>query len=251
MNRKLAEAVASINQRMAPGTLRRGSESQGQEAFSTGIPSLDAVTGGIPRGRIVEIFGEASSGKSALAAQIARQAGAALYMDADCGLAYSAGLHVMRPALLEDALGAVRIAAKAFDAVVIDTVTALQTKAESSMDIGDFYVAGGNSSASVLSRALPVLVPILLENACTLILVNQLRNLPGVFYGRQDRPTGGRAIRHYAAMRLEMRTVSPVKHCGETTGQQVNVSVQKNKYGGLFGEACMVLSYGEGWRETA
>ena len=165
MNQAIMEAMRSINAYYGPGTIRTGKELRHDDIFITGVQSLDHATGGIPRGRIVELFGENSSGKTTLARFLAESAGEVLYMDADNGLGDVRGMNVMYPETLEDALRAVEIAAPAFDAVVIDSLTALPTRAEAELDIGDFYTK--SSAAVVLSRALPRLVPVLLKNRCS------------------------------------------------------------------------------------
>ena len=165
MNQAIAQVMQSVNAYYGPGTIRRGDEYPVQDRFYTGVASLDHLTGGIPSGRIVELFGENSSGKTTLARFLAESAGEVLYMDADNGLGDVRGMNVMYPETLEDALRAVEIAAPAFDAVVIDSLTALPTRAEAELDIGNFYTK--SSAAVVLSRALPRLVPVLLENRCS------------------------------------------------------------------------------------
>lgn len=167
-------------------------------------------------------------------------------MDADNGLIDGQGLYVMRPEFLEDALQAVEIAAPAFDAIVIDTLTALQTREEAETRIGEFYAK--NTAARVLSHALPWLAPVLLRNGCTLFLVTQLRNTPGIIYGRPDRPNGGHALHHYAALRIESRRMESIRHKGEIVGQTVRATVSKNKFGAPFYSAQMNLIYGHGWR---
>ena len=244
MNQAIMEAMRSINAYYGPGTIRTGKELRHDDIFITGVQSLDHATGGIPRGRIVELFGENSSGKSTLARFLAGSAGETLYMDADNSLTDMRGLHVMHPETLEDALRAVEIAAPAFDAIVIDTLTALPTKEEAAADIGDFYQK--NKAAVVLSRALPRLVPVLLKNRCTLILVTQLRDIPGVMYGRPDKPSGGRALRHYASLRIETQRIELTKHGGECTGQRIRATVWKNKCGVPFRAAEMQLLFGYG-----
>lgn len=242
MNQVITETMNHINRLFGPGTIRRGDEYPMQDRFYTGITSLDAAAGGIPRGRIVDIFGAESSGKSTLARLIAKSAGEVLYMDAERGLADTSGLTAMYPELLEDALQAAEVAASAFDAIVIDSITALPTKAEAALDIGDFYTK--TTAAAVLSRALPRLAQALQKNCCTLVLVNQLRDIPGVVYGRPERPTGGRALRYYAALRIETQRVETIKHGGICTGQRTRVTVRKNKYGAPFRAADMLLAFG-------
>lgn len=242
MNQALMEAVASINRRFGPDTIHPASMHPRNDLFFTGISELDKITGGIPVGRIVDIFGGEGSGKSTLARYIAQSAGEVLYMDADNGLAHADGLSVMHPETLEDALKVVEIASPAFDAIVIDTLAALPSKAEAQLDMGDFYTE--SSAAAVLSRALPRLVPVLLKNRCTLILVNQLRKVPGIIYGRPTKSTGGRALRYYTALKLETTRIEWSRRGGEHIGQRNRVTVLKNKYGVPFGQAELFMMYG-------
>lgn len=246
LNLTLAETAASLNTRFGAGTIWRGGEPLKQSRYTTGFAPLDTITGGIPRGRVVEVFGEESSGKSALALHMARQTGEVLYMDADNALADGRGLYVMRPDCLEDALQAVEIAAPAFDAVVIDTLTALQTREETELRIGEFHAK--RTAAVVLSHALPRLLPVLQRNGCTLFLVTQLRNVPGILYGRPDRPNGGHALRHYAALRMETRRIEHIRQKGEIVGQTIRATVLKNKFGAPDKTAYMALMYCHGWR---
>lgn len=246
MNRVLAGTAASINRCFGAGTIWQGGDHPEQGRFSTGFESLDAATGGIPKGRIVEVFGAESSGKSALALHLARQAGEVLYMDADNALSDGRGLYIMTPETLEDALGAVEIAAQAVDSIVIDTLTALPTRAEAEARLGNFHARPG--STEVLTHALPRLIPKLLKHNCTLFLVTQLRNVPGIMYGRPDRPNGGYALRNYAALRIETRRVEHIKQGPEVVGQGTIVDVQKNKFGAPHRRTEMVLMYGQGWR---
>lgn len=249
MNQAIAQVMQSVNAYYGPGTIQTGNTLPRNNRFYTSFRDLDHVTSGIPRGRIVEIFGADSSGKTTLARFLAESTGEVLYMDADNGLGDVRGMNVMHPETLEDALQAVEIAASAFDAVVIDSLTALQTREEAKLAFGEFHTK--NSAAVVLSRALPRLSPVLLRNGCTLILVTQLRDIPGVIYGRPDRPTEGRALRHYASLRLETRRTEIIRQGQESIGQKTNVMVCKNKYGASFGRANMVLVYGDGWRTVA
>ena len=200
-----------------------------QEIVSTGLPQLDtALGGGIPRGRIVEIHGSDGSGKTALALRLAQQLpGPTLYVDAD---------HACFSAVSSGAVGA----------VVIDTVAALPTNEDMWNSINDRYWGQRERQAKVMSKALPILAPFLHHTGCTLILVNQLREKPSVMYGNPERPTGGKAIGFYAALRLDTRRYEVIKESAHITGQLMRVSVTKNKLAPPGREAKVRLVYGKG-----
>lgn len=224
-----------------------------QEIISTGLPQLDAVTGGgIPRGRIVEVHGNEGSGKTALALHLAQQTGGAvLYADADHGLSpyilRGRELYLLNVDTLEDALSACQTAAiGGFSAVVIDTVTAFPTGEDMRVGINDKYGLPRNQQAKVMSKCLPILNGLLHVTGCTLFLVNQLREKPGIMYGRPDRPTGGRAIGYFAALRLETRRIETMESGKVVTGQKVAVDVVKCKQAAQGKRAIVTLTYGEG-----
>ena len=224
-----------------------------QEIISTGLPQLDAVTGGgIPRGRIVEVHGNEGSGKTALALHLAQQTGGAvLYADADHGLSpyilRGRELYLLNVDTLEDALSACQTAAiGGFSAVVIDTVTAFPTGEDMRVGINDKYGLPLNQQAQVMSKCLPILNGLLHVTGCTLFLVNQLRENPGIMYGRPDRPTGGRAIGYFAALRLETRRIETMESGKVVTGQKVAVDVVKCKQAAQGKRAIVTLTYGEG-----
>ena len=224
-----------------------------QEIISTGVPQLDAVTGGgIPRGRIVEIHGNDGSGKTALALHLAQQTGGAvLYADADHGLSpyilRGRELYLLNVDTLEDALDACQTAAiGGFSAVVIDTVTAFPTGEDMRVGINDKYGPPRNQQAKIMSKCLPILTGLLHVTGCTLFLVSQLREKPGIMYGRPDRPTGGRAIGYFAALRLETRRIEAMASGNVVTGQKVAVDVVKCKQVAQGKRAIVTLTYGKG-----
>lgn len=222
MNKALETALWSLNREYGEGTVRRAADLPPVTVIPTGWDELDAILGigGIPMGKIVEIYGPDCTGKTSLALQIARQVDNALYIDADYGLNpnYAKGLYLAHVDTLEGALKMIEAAAKAFDMVVIDTLTALPTahQAEASMDN---YSARPQSK--VLSLCLPRLIRTLTRYGCTLVVVNQVREKTGLFYGNPEHGTGGRALRHYAAVRLEVR--------------QSGITVMKNKCAPAYG----------------
>lgn len=186
--------------------------------FSTGDPRLDVALGidGLPMGKIVEIYGPEYTGKTSLALQIAHQVDNALYIDADYGLNPNdaKGLYLAHADTLEDALRMVEIAAPAFNVVVIDTLTALPTASQAALPIS--YQSGAVPQAKVLARCLPRLIRVLDKTRCTLVAVNQVREAAGQMYGNIVHSTGGRALKNFAAVRLEVYRTSVV--------------VKKNKY---------------------
>ncbi|MBD5092765.1 MAG: AAA family ATPase [Subdoligranulum sp.] len=237
-----------LNRMYGSGAVRMGRELPAPEMISTGFECLDAITGGIPRGQIVEIFGEPSTGKTTLALHLARRAGNVLYIDAENGLHCSGGLYVMHPDRLEEALEAVHIAAPAFDAIVIDTVAALPTRDEAAAALNTRNCNWvKHPSASLLSHALPLLVPILQRTGCTLFLINQLRIDPKVEFGNPAHPTGGWACRNYAAIRIETATKDFIENgYHQRIGQTLQVFVLKNKHGAPHGRATLELHYAFG-----
>ena len=222
-----------------------------QQVISTGIPALDYAASGIPVGRIVEIFGNDGSGKTALALHLAQQTGGPiLYVDADHGLSpYILGgreIYLLDVETLEDTLEACQKAIiGGFRAVVIDTITALPTREDMGVSINSNF-ALRSEQAKVMSKCLPILNRLLYLTGCIMILVNQMREKPGGMYGRRDYPTGGRAISYYAALRLETHTVEYIYQASERVGRKMRVDVRKCKYAPPGRSAEIRLMYGEG-----
>lgn len=246
------ELLATIN-RKCEASITYGLPEQ--EIVSTGLPQLDAALGGgIPRGKIVEIHGSESSGKTALALHLAHQLpGPTLYVDADHGLSpymlHGAGeLYQLDVDTLEKTLDACLLAAGSgtFGSIVIDTIAALPTNEDMGGSINDRYWGQRERQAKVMSKALPILAPFLHHTGCTLILVNQLREKPGVLYGNPERTTGGKAIGFYAALRLDTRRCEAIAEGAHITGQLMRVRVTKNKLAPPGREAKVPLIYGEG-----
>lgn len=229
-----------------------GEAAQAQEVISTGLPQLDAAARGIPRGRIVEIFGAEDSGKTALALHLAGQIGGpVLYVDADHKLSphmlNGQDLYLLNVETLENTLQACQEAVVGgFAAIVVDTVAALPTRNEVEDSINNKYGRPEERQAKVLSQCIPQFARTLHATGCTMFLVNQLRNNPRVMYGRPERPTGGNAIKYYAALRLETRRIEIIKAGREITGQKMAVDVVKCKYAPPNKRAYLTLTYGEG-----
>ncbi len=224
-----------------------------QETVSTGFPQFDAVIGGgIPLGRIVEIFGAEDSGKTALALHLAHQIGGpVLYADADHKLTphilHGRGLYLLDVETLENTMEACKTAIiGGFRAVVVDTVTALPTRRDIVTSINDRFFARENLQAKVMAKAVPILNRILHVSGCTLFLVNQLRNKQGVIYGRPDIATGGNAIKNFAALRLETKKIELVRTGAVVKGQTMAVDVVKCKYAPPGKRVLLTLAYDEG-----
>ena len=227
-----------------------------QEVVSTGLPQLDAIMGGgVPLGRIMEIHGGESSGKTALALHMAqRLPGPTLYVDADHGLSPyilqgAEDIYLLNVDTLETALDACFTAVVGgFGSIVIDTVTALPTNENMRIGINDRKLMIGENQAKIMSKALPILAPFLHKTGCTLILVNQMREKPSVMIGNPERPTGGKAVGYYSALRLETHRYETIKHANTTTGQRILVKAEKCKYAAPGKRAVVSLIYGEGVR---
>lgn len=217
-----------------------------QEFIPIGIPALDAVTGGIPKGRIVDIHGAEDAGKTALALTLAK--GSVLYIDAENKLDLRMiqgrkSFYIAHLETLEDALEVCRIAAAGFDTIVLDTVEAIPEAWDPWITITE---PRENSREKLLSKALAILAPILLFNSCTLIVVNQMRAVPGIFHYELDHSTGGRALGYFASLRLEVRLIESVKKNDKRIGQKIRVRVEKNKHGRPAGEAMLTIDYRRG-----
>lgn len=256
----LTHALRCINHMYGSDSIKPLSSMCPQRArvIPTGIPDLDNATGigGIPVGRVVEIFGAEDSGKSALALHIASRLPTdrpALYVDADKHLSPAQiranGLANNLYLLNLDTLEACRKAITGYGAIIIDTLTALPTRSQASMRLSDQEKFGATPQSKVLAHALPVLLPILAANGCTLIIVNQMRDRAGFVCGRRDHPTGGRALHHYAAMRLELHTMNYI-YAGtpqpKVIGQEIRVRVVANKCAAADRCAGINLYYGLG-----
>lgn len=216
--------------------------------IQTGLVGLNAALGigGIPKGRIVEIHGDAGAGKTALALHLAHQVPTALYIDADYGLtpAQGAGLYMARPDTLEDALGICETAAPAFNMIVIDSIPALPARSNLEIGISDCYASDARSTtARILTRALPRLLRTLNGYGCTLVLVTQVRENPEDVGGNPKFALGGRALKHYASVRLEVVNAGNVREKNVVVGQRVRIRVVKNKCGPEQRMALALLRY--------